>query len=289
MKILALMPAVLLASLSWSAAQVSVELVLDQEQFLLNESLPVTVRITNRSGQPLRLGQEKNWLTFSIESRDGFVPAPLAEVPVSGDLEIQSTMEAHRTVDLMPYYDLGKPGRYTLRATLRVKQWNEEFLSKPREFEIARGSKIWEQEFGVARTGGGSPEARKYTLQQANYMKRLMLYVRVTDLAEHQVFKVFPAGPLVSFSRPEAQIDRQSNLHVLFQTGARSFLYEVVTPDGELIERQTHDYAGTRPVLRTSEEGRTFVAGGARRPSATDLPPGPPPSASTNNVKTPKP
>src|SRR5712691_670893 len=195
MKILALMPGVFLASLCWSAAQVSVELVLDQEQFLLNESLPVTVRITNRSGQALHLGQEKHWLTFSIESRDGFVPTPLAELPASGDLEIQSSMVAHRTVDLMPYYDLGKPGRYTVRATLRVKQWNEEFSSKAREFEIARGTKVWEQEFGVPRPGGGAPEARKYTLQQANYMKRLMLYVRVTDLAEHQVFKVFPAGP----------------------------------------------------------------------------------------------
>ena len=70
MKIFPLMLGVFLASTLWSVAQVSVELVLDQEQFLLNESLPVRARITNRSGQALQLGQEKDWLSFTIESRD---------------------------------------------------------------------------------------------------------------------------------------------------------------------------------------------------------------------------
>ena len=37
-------------------AQVSVELLIDQEQFLRDESLPVKVRIVNRSGQTLHFG-----------------------------------------------------------------------------------------------------------------------------------------------------------------------------------------------------------------------------------------
>src|SRR6266571_1278377 len=98
-----------LASLCWSAAQVSVELVLDQEQFLLNESLPVKVRIVNRSGQTLQLGQEKDWLTFTIENRDGSLVAPMGEVPVMGEQSVESSMVANRLVDLMPYYDLSKP------------------------------------------------------------------------------------------------------------------------------------------------------------------------------------
>src|SRR5437764_12327824 len=96
----------LLASAFWAAAQVTVELVLDQEQFLLNESLPVKVRITNRSGQTLHLGQEKDWLTFTIESKDGALVAPVGEVPVAGEQSIESSMVANRRVDLMPYYDL---------------------------------------------------------------------------------------------------------------------------------------------------------------------------------------
>jgi hypothetical protein len=193
-------------------------------------------------------------------------------------------MVAHRTVDLMPYYDLSKPGRYTVSACVKIKQWNEQVHSGAKTFDISRGTKIWEQEFGVPANGGGSPEARKYALQQANYGKRLMLYVRLTDLNENKVFRVFPAGPLVSFNRPEAQIDRTSNLHVLFQTGAHSFFYEVISPDGEMLLRQTHDYTGTRPVLRNGEDGKTFIAGGIRRVTANDLPAA---AASTNAVTTP--
>jgi len=125
-------------------------------------------------------------------------------------------------------------------------------------------------------------------LQQANYLKQMMLYVRLTDLSEQKVFKVFPAGRLLSFSKPEARIDRASNLHLLFQTGARSFLYQVIDPEGDVLVRQTYDYTSTRPVLRGDQEGKTFVQGGIRHTTATDIP-APSAAASTNDVRTPRP
>ena len=108
--------------------------------------------------------------------------------------------------------------------------------------------------FSAHQIEGTAPEARKYTLQQANYIKQLTLYVRVTDLTEQRVFKVLPVGPLLSFSRPEARIDRDSNLHLLFQTGARSFLYQVINPEGDLLARQTHSLPAwnARAALRSA-------------------------------------
>ena len=50
-----------------ASAQVTVDVLLDQEQYLPNEAMPVAVRITNRSGQPLHLGAEADWLTFSVQ------------------------------------------------------------------------------------------------------------------------------------------------------------------------------------------------------------------------------
>src|SRR6266704_6657454 len=99
MKSFPLVLGVFLASMTWSAAQVTVEVVLDQEQFLLNESLPVKVRIVNRSGQTLQLGQEKDWLTFTIETREGSVVPALGEIPVLGEQAVGSSMVANRRVD----------------------------------------------------------------------------------------------------------------------------------------------------------------------------------------------
>jgi hypothetical protein len=101
-------------------------------------------------------------------------------------------------------------------------------------------------------------------------------------VSEAKVFRVAPLGVLLSFTTPEAQIDRSSNLHVLFQDRARSFSYCVIAPDGEVIIRQTHDYADTRPRLRPEDDGRIIVSGGQRRILLSDFPP--PRVANTNDT-----
>lgn len=271
MRILPLMLGLLLASALCCVAQVTVEIVTDQAQFLRDESLPVKVRITNRSGQTLRLGTDNQWVAFAIESLDGAIVSKLADAPVAGEFALESGQVATRQVDLTPCFDLSQSGRYTVMATVRIKEWNGEVTSKAKLFEIIRGTKIWEQEFGLP-VAAGAPEMRKFTLQQANDQKVLKLYVRLTDPDENRVFKVFPLGPLVSFSHPEAQLDKAGYLHVIFQTGARSFLFFVIHPGGEVILRQTYDYAATRPTLRSNDEGRIFVTGGTRRLTTGDIP-----------------
>lgn len=278
----------LIATTLSAAAQISVEVVLDQEQFLRDEPLPVKVRITNRSGRTIQLGQDNQWLGFALESLDGVVISKLGEVPVTGEFTLESARMATREVDLMPCFDLSQPGRYTVTANVRIKEWNEDVPSKPKGFEIVRGTKLWEQEFGVPLSAG-APESRKYTLQQASYRKQLKLYLRVTDLNDHKVFRVFALGPMVSFSQVEAQVDKTSDLYALFQTGARSFLFYVINPNGDVMIRQTYDYTTTRPSLRSNDEGRIFVTGGSRRPTSSDLPAAlanntTPPAVNTNSA-----
>ena len=119
------------------------------------------------------------------------------------------------------------------------------------------------------------------------HLKEKKLYVRVTDPDENRIFRVFPVGPIVGPTRPEPQLDKLGNLHLLFQVGARAFNYSVINPDGELILRQTHEYsAGTRPVLKSDQEGNIRVAGGARRINPTDLPQSN--QIPTDDVKAPK-
>ena len=74
---------------------------------------------------------------------------------------------------------------------------------------------------------------------------------------------------------------------MLYQTGAKTFNYSVVNPNGRLLVRQTYEYTDTRPGLRVDREGRIFIGGGARRVSSDDLPP--PEDTSTHDAKTPRP
>ena len=138
------------------------------------------------------------------------------------------------------------------------------------------GAKLWSQTFGLPVPAGVTnrpPEVRKYTLEEANYLRsQLRMYVQVSDESEMHIFKIRAIGPMVSFSQPEAQLDRFSHLHLLYQSGARVFTYSVVSPDGDIIRQENYDYFNTRPRLHTDDAGNITVLGGVRRVKPDDMP-----------------
>ncbi len=111
----------LLALLPSVPAQVNVEVTLDKDEFLSGETLPVAVRITNRSGQALRLGSAADWLSFSVESSDGFVVAKSGNPAVTGAFVLESSEVATKRVEVASYFNLAQPGHYTITATLRIQ------------------------------------------------------------------------------------------------------------------------------------------------------------------------
>ena len=271
----------LILGLAWlmafrAAAQISVEVVPEQDQFLPSESVPVAVKITNRSGQTLHLGADPTWLTFAVESADGFIVAKNAEVPVIGEFNVGSSQVVTKHVDLKPCFILTRPGRYRIVATVRIKGWAEEMTSPAKNFDIISGVKLWMQDFGMAPATGPTnqePEVRKYTLVKANYLhSQLRLYVQVSDEAEAHIFNVINVGKMVAFSEPETQLDRFSNLNVLWQSGGRLFTYAVVKPDGTLARQDIYDYVTTRPRLAMSDDGTVSVVGGVRRLPPEEMP-----------------
>src|SRR5829696_4855097 len=112
---LAVVPAV-------SAQGLSIEVALDQEQYLPGETLPIRVRITNFSGQDLRLGGDDTWLTFSVEDSRRIAVPRLGAVPVKGEFSLEPSMTGTKRVDLAPYFDLTTPGRYQVSATVVMPQ-----------------------------------------------------------------------------------------------------------------------------------------------------------------------
>lgn len=273
-----LLPVLGLALLTFfrASAQVSVDVVLDQNQFLTGESVPVAVRITNLSGQTLHLGEEPDWLTFDVESADGFIVDQLANVPVTGGFDVGSSQVAIKRVDLQPYFNLSRRGRYSVVATVRIKAWGAEITSPAKSFDVISGAKLWSQDFGVPPPAGATnlpPEFREYMLEEANYLSsQLRLYVQVSDVSGARIFKVAPLGGMISFSNPEAQLDRSSDLHVLWQDGAQTFAYVVVNPDGAIVHQDTYDYFNTRPRLGLDADGNVVVVGGVRRINPASLP-----------------
>jgi hypothetical protein len=257
-----------------ATAQVNVELSLNQQQFLPGEDLPVTVRVTNRSGQLLHLG-DTGWLTFFIQSDDGSVVAEKLDPPVKGLFDLNNSDMAIKRVNLAPYFTLQRTGTYHVTATVHIGAWNGDISSTPQNFDVIEGAQLWSQSFGVSdpEMPGQAPRVRKYTLVEANYLKdQLRLYVQVSDETDGAILKVHSLGQMISFSQPEAQLDRVSDLHVLCQTGARAFTHSVISPYGKIVQQEVYDYVNARPRLSQDNDGNIIVRGGVRRPEPGEIP-----------------
>jgi len=266
--------ALLLATLGWfrAPAQVTVDLRLDQTEFLPGEAILLAVKITNLSGQPMHFGGDPGWLTFSVESSDGLDVVKISEVPVREQFDLFSSQAGTLHVDIAPSFQLDRISHYKVTAILRLKDWATSITSPAREFDVVTGVKLWTQQFGMP-SAGGPPEMREFSLEKANYLRQqLRLYLQLTDAAESRIYKVFALGPMVSFGYPEEQVDRNSELHVLWQTGAQTFSYCVVSPNGVLLQRDLYELVNSRPKLKVDDNGDVIVSGGVKRVPAADIP-----------------
>src|ERR1700721_583260 len=123
MKNMVLPVALLLAFASGLSAQVTVQVLMDQDQFLPNESIPVKVRIVNNSGQTLRFGAE-DWLSYSVEGTDGLIVLKTGDAPMGDNFEVKAAEMATTRADLAPCFDITKPGRYAVTATVNIQDWS---------------------------------------------------------------------------------------------------------------------------------------------------------------------
>lgn len=255
-----------------AAAQIDVRIKSEQEQFLPAEAIAVSVRIGNFTGGPLPLGTHPHWIAFTVERADGGVVNKLSEPAELGEFVLQQATAGTVHFDLAPQFALEQAGTYRITATVTPIAGRETFASPPLKVEIVNGVRLNEDRmFGY--TGlDGTVVARKYILQQVNFLKNLRLYLRVTDGAENQTLKVLQLGQLVSFNHPQWVMDRKSHLHVLHQTGPDDLRYHEVDPEGTLVTRQIWRISGRRPELRVNESGEIAVVGGTRRPDRSDIP-----------------
>ena len=271
---------------------VSLELKLAQDRFLPRETMELEILVHNLSGQPLTLRPEDDWLdvtvttVLNVQGEGSLVPR-LKPVVISQPFTVNNTLSAKATVDISPSFDLARPGRYKVVASMKYSAARPPFVSQPVIFEVVPGSKIWEQQFGWRGTDAADvDEVRKYTLQQlTSTQHRLQFYVSLTD-SDDNILRQISLGRANAADRPQTRLDRLSNLHVLHQTGPRWFTHTVISPNGEIRIRATYeasDPTRARPGLKTDDDGLVSVSSAVRIARPDDLVPAklpPPPAAS---------
>jgi hypothetical protein len=268
-----------------SASSLELQTEIFQDRYLPGESIEVEFRLRNLSGEPLTFRPEDEWLDVTMR-RIGNNAQESSLVPRIGPVRINEVFTVPHTVavkarlDITSGFGILPPGRYKLDATMLHPATRAPSRATSLLLEVVPGSKIWEQEFGFR--GGGAeaqPELRKYSLQKMTTKSEVRLYIGVTDATEQTVFRQVALGRAANSDNPQARIDRMSYLHVVHQTGPRTFTHTVVNPVGDTLRRMTYDAVsgGLRPLLKSDEEGRVSLVGGMRRPQSNDIPAAEPP------------
>ena len=75
------------------------------------------------------------------------------------------------------------------------------------------------------------------------------------------VYGLIPLGGFLTLTPPEARIDRQGQLHVLYQTGPRAFGYVEVDPNARILTKAVYSDFITKPQLIVND-GAVTVHGG---------------------------
>jgi len=245
----------------------------ERAQFLAQEPMGIMVRVYNYSGETMVLGQEEDWISFSVEPlANKSIVRQHGQPTLAGAFELGNNLMATKRVDLTPYFEIVQSGRYKITATVRAGRFGD-ISSEPLLVDLVTGTPLWDHEFGVPALGDKPSEIRRYQIIQARQMDVQHLYVKVTDTYNSKTYGLYPLGQMVIAQKPEQQTDRNNRLHVLHRSGRSTYTYSMVDHDGQIILRQRYDQAGGPPHLVPTEAGEVLINGGVRTKSLYDIDP----------------
>lgn len=253
----------LLFLLSTARAQITVDLSIRRTIFVAYEPLLATVRITNLSGNRLLLAdvEGRKWFGFQIETLDGR-PIPPTDPNYEVDpIQIGTGESITRTVNLTQLYPLSDFGSYRIRAVVYSTELSGFFSSPPLTVEVTEGRVIWQQTVGVPSTPGIAPGTRTVSLLTHRLSEKTDLYLRIEDKTSGLVYCTHRLGDLISYGKPDIQLDSSNTIHVLQNNIPREFIYSKVGLDGKILERLSYSAPKTRPQLIKGPDGSVAVIG----------------------------
>lgn len=248
-------------------AQLQVEIVEPQANYLLYEPILLKIKIANGTGRVLELKDvgDKGWLRFLV-TRGGAMMVKPAQGFSQPGMVLDPGDVARFTFNLTPHYGLRDPGGYTVQAVVRVPGFAADVMSRPTQFNVLRGHEVWSKEI----TPPGVAQPRKYSLithllrDERQHLDRAYLYAQVESEAENLVFACRQLGPIVQGDRIESLFDASYGWHVLFRSGANTFGYYQFDIGGRVTENKDMAKTQTRPRL-VAKGGQIELVGGVSR------------------------
>ncbi|MBL6763975.1 MAG: hypothetical protein ISQ14_03395 [Verrucomicrobiae bacterium] len=275
MKLIPTLTAVLLAGISLRAAEsVQVEIAFSERKYVPGENVKAKIVIVNFSARPIHTGEDPRWLTLIVKSESGAEIIERKPFTLREPFTVPQGKQVSIPVDLGEFYAFHQTGVYSIQPVVRWGLGERDYQpGPPKKFDVVQPAAIREQPFGVEVGPRRERRTRVYTVQRLT-RPPTHVFTRVSDEESGVILGLVSMGEIVSFAPTvDMQLNRVNYIHVLHQCGAREFRHHVISPEGELIARETYQAEpGRRPFLNENEENRIHVSGGTSKPRPDDIP-----------------
>ena len=281
----------------FSLAQIAIGLRSDRTKYLRYEPVNLEVILRNYTGNTLVFGlnPKEGFLRFRIKRPDQrpVLPLGVERNPASG-LILGAGETKTLTITINTLFDMKRPGIYEIRVVVGHPRLANDYLSDAVTLEIREGTTLISRRIGIPTSNStASIQYRDVHFLLFHGDKGDIYCLRVEDAKN--VYGVVRLGPHIAGVEPQMDVDAVSNIHVLFMTRPRLFVYRVYDYDLNLKEDRYFALDSTLPrLVRDPELGQVRVRGGRpavegvdyrlHRPEVEGLTPVTPPGATSPTV-----
>ncbi len=259
-------------------AQIALRLTAEKPRYLRYEPIPLTLQVTNLSGNTLSFGgdqpRERNRgsVTFRVEASGGRNVAQftLMDNPASG-LKLGPGQTRELRVVINQFYEMQKEDKYAVTAYLSHPRLPSIHLSKPVHIEVYDGIPLLTQNIGMpSKSETDLIKTLKLTLMRFADVEQDIYYLRVED--DENVYASFRLGDYIDGEKPQMELDGPNLVHILLQLRPKLFVYYIMGFDGyNLKMRQKRFYKSADGLPPTLSRATGYLRIEHARPAVEGL------------------
>jgi hypothetical protein len=243
-------------------SQVGVAISMQQNQFMAGEAAQFQCTITNHTGNNLILSNvgQLPWLEVNV-IRSGGQPATQFQRANPGPIQIPAGQSVAKTIDVNSLYNIREAGTYRVSVVVRTDANENSYSSNSVLFHTINLRPDWSHKFSLS----GAKDTREFRMMNFTNNKQTMIYVQVIDNKTGTPLRTLNLGKALLFRKPQAAIDKQQNMHVLYLASPEFFLYARIDSQGRFLGRELYTPgAGGDPRLMTFADGSVKVSSGIK-------------------------
>lgn len=253
-------------------AQLAMSLKLNAQNYIRYEKIYAKLTIKNQSGQPIVFGSNKNLkckISFEIETIKGDRPKSL-ETPM---YEITDTLlpageKQTFSIPITKYFEFLSDGKYRIKAIVTHTQLPKSYETEQVEFNIIDGKVVWTTSVGVPSLSSeedNDPKIDKRTFSIISYFDGTSKIFCLLVEDDKHIYGLTKVGYDIGAVKPQYEVDRLSNLHLLIQSSATIFSYFIYDINCRLEDKEVYkkiDEYTTPTLLKDEAIGRIHVVNG---------------------------